>query len=148
MAQKPLEAPPTQSLSVAKLPSSSPAPTIGGGGVNWNGSKFSGDSLGKGPEGAFNAAVTGRFRKFYSEPSEAFGPAELELTVTGFAGDAKEQQALVSDSIDFGLGSGAGMGFLAKGVPAKAVAASAFFPSKIFSSTSSAVRSSLISVRR
>src|ERR1700730_6760158 len=54
-----------------------------------------------------------------------FAKHGLELTVTGFAGDAKEQQALVSDSIDFGLGSGAGMGFLAKGVPAKAVAAMA-----------------------
>jgi hypothetical protein len=75
--------PPTPSMSVAKLPASAPAPTIGGGGVNWNGSKFSGDALGKGPEGAFNAAVTGRFRKYYTEPPESFGPAELELTVTG-----------------------------------------------------------------
>src|SRR5216684_4190774 len=57
-----------------------------------------------------------------------FAKHGLELTVTGFAGDAKEQQALVSDSIDFGLGSGAGMGFLAKGVPAKAVAAMAGAP--------------------
>ena len=83
VAQKPLEAPPTQSMSVAKTPSSAPAPTIGGGGVNWNGGKFTGDTLGKGPEGIFNAAVTGRFRKYYTEPPEAFGPAELELTVTG-----------------------------------------------------------------
>src|SRR5258708_32099982 len=51
-----------------------------------------------------------------------FAKQGLELTVTGFAGDAREQQALVSDSIDFGLGSGAGMGLLAKGVPAQAVA--------------------------
>jgi len=82
VAQKPLEAPPTPAMSVAKIPSSAPAPTIGSGGVNWNGGKFAGDSLGKGPEGAFNAAVTGRFRKYYSEPPEAFGPAELELAVT------------------------------------------------------------------
>jgi NitT/TauT family transport system substrate-binding protein len=52
----------------------------------------------------------------------------LELKVTGFAGDARLQQGLVSDSIDFGLGSGPGMGFLAKGVPAKAVAAMAGAP--------------------
>ncbi|HBZ71084.1 MAG TPA: hypothetical protein DEP35_15665, partial [Deltaproteobacteria bacterium] len=67
----------------AKAPSSAPAPTIGTGGVNWNGGKFTGDALGKGPEGAFHAAVTGRFRKYYTEPPEAFGPAELELHVTG-----------------------------------------------------------------
>src|SRR5712692_1919958 len=52
----------------------------------------------------------------------------LELMVTGFAGDARLQQGLVSDSIDFGLGSGPGMGFLAKGSPAKAVAAMAGAP--------------------
>jgi ABC-type nitrate/sulfonate/bicarbonate transport system substrate-binding protein len=57
-----------------------------------------------------------------------FAKQGLELEVTGFAGDARVQQALVSDSIDFGLGSGAGMGFLAKGVPAKAVAAMAGAP--------------------
>src|SRR5712691_12670683 len=57
-----------------------------------------------------------------------FAKHGLELTVIGFAGDARLQQGLVSDSLDFGLGSGAGMGFLAKGVPAKAVAAMAGAP--------------------
>ena len=57
-----------------------------------------------------------------------FAKHGLELKVTGFAGDARLQQGLVSDSIDFGLGSGPGMGFLAKGVPAKAVAAMAGAP--------------------
>ena len=57
-----------------------------------------------------------------------FAKQGLELEVTGFAGDARLQQGLVSNSIDFGLGSGAGMGFLAKGVPAKAVAAMAGAP--------------------
>jgi len=57
-----------------------------------------------------------------------FAKHGLELTVTGFAGDARLQQGLVSDSIDLGLGSGPGMGFLAKGVPAKAVAAMAGAP--------------------
>jgi ABC-type nitrate/sulfonate/bicarbonate transport system substrate-binding protein len=45
----------------------------------------------------------------------------LELDVAIFAGDAKLQQALVANSVDFGLGSGPAIGFLAKGVPAKAV---------------------------
>src|SRR5436190_312422 len=58
----------------------------------------------------------------------SFAKHGLELEVTGFAGDARLQQGLASDSIDFGLGSGAGMGFLAKGVPAKAVAAMAGAP--------------------
>jgi ABC-type nitrate/sulfonate/bicarbonate transport system substrate-binding protein len=57
-----------------------------------------------------------------------FAKQGLELAVTGFAGDARLQQGLVSDSIDFGLGSGPGMGFLAKGSPAKAVAAMAGAP--------------------
>jgi NitT/TauT family transport system substrate-binding protein len=41
--------------------------------------------------------------------------------VSIFAGDAKMRQALVANSADFGLGSGPAMGFLVKGVPAKAV---------------------------
>lgn len=57
-----------------------------------------------------------------------FAKRFLELEVTGFAGDARLQQGLASGSIDFGLGSGPGMGFLAKGVPAKAVAAMAGAP--------------------
>jgi NitT/TauT family transport system substrate-binding protein len=57
-----------------------------------------------------------------------FAKQGLELVVTGFAGDARLQQGLVSDSIDFGLGGGPGMGFLAKGSPAKAVAAMAGAP--------------------
>jgi NitT/TauT family transport system substrate-binding protein len=57
-----------------------------------------------------------------------FAKHGLEFEVTGFAGDARLQQGLVSGSIDFGLGSGPGMGFLAKGVPAKAVAAMAGAP--------------------
>ena len=57
-----------------------------------------------------------------------FAKHGLELEVTSFAGDARLQQGLVSDSIDFGLGSGPGMAFLAKGSPAKAVAAMAGAP--------------------
>ena len=47
----------------------------------------------------------------------------LEPEISQLGGDAKLQQALTAGSIDFGLGSGPGMGFMAKGVPAKAVAA-------------------------
>ena len=52
----------------------------------------------------------------------------LEVEVIVFAGDAKLQQGLVAGSADFGLGSGPAMGFLAKGVQAKAVAAIANEP--------------------
>jgi len=47
----------------------------------------------------------------------------FDVEVFTFGGDAQMQQAFVSGSIDFGLGSGPGMGFHAKGVPAVAVAA-------------------------
>jgi len=47
----------------------------------------------------------------------------LDVEILDLAGDAKVQQALASDSIDFGLGSGPGMAFLAKGSPAMGVAA-------------------------
>jgi ABC-type nitrate/sulfonate/bicarbonate transport system substrate-binding protein len=60
-----------------------------------------------------------------------FAKRGLELTVTAFAGDARLQQGLVSDSIDMGIGSGPGMAFPAKGVPAKAVAAMAGAPLNI-----------------
>jgi len=45
----------------------------------------------------------------------------LDVETVIFAGDAKLQQGLVAGAVDFGLGSGPAMGFLAKGVPAKAV---------------------------
>src|SRR4030095_15617446 len=59
----------------------------------------------------------------------AFAPIEIgkekgiwakhnrDMWSPGFGGDARLQQAMVADSIDFALGSGPGMGFLAKGVP-------------------------------
>jgi ABC-type nitrate/sulfonate/bicarbonate transport system substrate-binding protein len=52
----------------------------------------------------------------------------LDIESTGFGGDARLQQAMVADSIDFALGSGPGMGFLAKGVPSIVVAAMANEP--------------------
>ncbi len=88
---------------------------------------------------ATQAADTVRVGKSVSQPF-AFAPLEigtaqgiwqkhgLDVQVTVFAGDAKLQQALVTNGVDFGLGSGPAMGFLAKGVPAKAVGALANEP--------------------
>jgi NitT/TauT family transport system substrate-binding protein len=56
---------------------------------------------------------------------------DLKLDITSFGGDAKLQQALAADGVDFGVGSGPGMGFAVKGVPAKAVAAFAGSPFSI-----------------
>jgi NitT/TauT family transport system substrate-binding protein len=82
--------------------------------------------------GSVAAADKIRVGKSVTQPF-AFAPIEvgvekgiwarhgLELAVSIFAGDAKLQQAMVANSVDFGLGSGPAMGFLAKGVPAKAV---------------------------
>jgi NitT/TauT family transport system substrate-binding protein len=70
----------------------------------------------------------------------AFAPVEIgvsqgiwakhgvEVTSIAFAGDARMQQGMVANAIDLALGSGPGMGFLARGVPAKAVAAIANEP--------------------
>ena len=57
-----------------------------------------------------------------------FAKYGLEIESSAAAGDAKLQQALTADSLDIGIGSGPGMAFMAKGVPAKAVAAMAGIP--------------------
>jgi len=57
-----------------------------------------------------------------------FAKHGLEIEASAAAGDAKMQQALTADSLDIGIGSGPGMAFMAKGVPAKAVAAMAGVP--------------------
>jgi ABC-type nitrate/sulfonate/bicarbonate transport system substrate-binding protein len=49
----------------------------------------------------------------------------IEVKEYAFAGDAKMQQAMASDSLDIALGSGPAMAFIVKGSPAKAVAAMA-----------------------
>src|SRR5215469_12766423 len=49
----------------------------------------------------------------------------VEAETTAFAGDAKMQQAMASDSIDVALGSGPAMAFIVKGAPVKAIAAMA-----------------------
>lgn len=55
----------------------------------------------------------------------------LDVQYIDFAGDAKLQQGLVSDSIQLGLGSGPGMAFAVKGSPVVAVAAYAGAPRNI-----------------
>jgi ABC-type nitrate/sulfonate/bicarbonate transport system substrate-binding protein len=57
-----------------------------------------------------------------------FAKQGLEIEASASAGDAKLQQALAADSLDIGIGSGPGMAFMAKGAPAKAVAAMAGIP--------------------
>ena len=57
-----------------------------------------------------------------------FAKHGLEIEASASAGDARMQQAMTADSIDIGIGSGPGMAFMAKGVPAKAVAAMAGVP--------------------
>jgi NitT/TauT family transport system substrate-binding protein len=47
----------------------------------------------------------------------------LDVTAIQFNGDAVTQRAMTSGDIDFGFGSGPGMGYREKGVPAIAVAA-------------------------
>jgi len=45
----------------------------------------------------------------------------LDIEESASAGDAKLQQLLTAGSVDIGIGSGPGMAFSVKGVPAKAV---------------------------
>jgi NitT/TauT family transport system substrate-binding protein len=60
-----------------------------------------------------------------------FAKQGLDIEVTSLSGDAKVQQALAAGSIDFGLGSGPGMAFVAKGSPAIGVAGFAGPPRNI-----------------
>ncbi len=55
----------------------------------------------------------------------------IEVEISSAGGDAKLQQALASDSADFGLGSGPSMAFVAKGAPEIPVAAFASAPRNI-----------------
>src|ERR1700739_971421 len=51
-----------------------------------------------------------------------FAKRGLDIEASASSGDAKLQQILTAGSVDIGIGSGPGMAFAAKGVPAKAVA--------------------------
>ncbi len=55
--------------------------------------------------------------------AKTFASEGVEVTATGFRGDAQLQQALAAGSVDVGLGSGPSLGFRAKGAPAIGVAA-------------------------
>jgi len=55
----------------------------------------------------------------------------LDVDIVAFGGDAKLQQALAANSIEFGLGSGPSMAFAVKGAPIVAVAAFANAPRNI-----------------
>ena len=46
----------------------------------------------------------------------------LDIEIAAFRGDGQMQQAFAAGAVDFGFGSGPGMGYAAKGVPAHAVA--------------------------
>ena len=60
-----------------------------------------------------------------------FAKQGIEIEISELPGDAKLQQAFAAGGIDFGLGSGPGMAFAAKGSPAIAVAAFAGPPRNI-----------------
>jgi NitT/TauT family transport system substrate-binding protein len=57
-----------------------------------------------------------------------FAKNGIEIQSVAFAGDARMQQAMASDSLDIGLGSGPALAFIVKGAPIKAVAAMAGAP--------------------
>ena len=52
-----------------------------------------------------------------------FAKHGVDVHASAFAGDAKLQQAMASDSLDISLGSGPAMAFVQKGAPIKAVGA-------------------------
>jgi ABC-type nitrate/sulfonate/bicarbonate transport system substrate-binding protein len=65
---------------------------------------------------AFSTAEIGIDAKIWQQEG-------IELGISAFRGDAQMQQALTAGAVDVALGSGPGMGFRAKGVPAIGVAA-------------------------
>jgi NitT/TauT family transport system substrate-binding protein len=52
----------------------------------------------------------------------------IDIKISAFRGDGQLQQALSAGALDFGLGSGPGMSYVVKGVPARAVASVAEEP--------------------
>ena len=60
-----------------------------------------------------------------------FAKQGIDIEISELPGDAKLQQGLAAGGVDFGLGSGPGMAFAAKGSPAIAVAAFAGPPRNI-----------------
>ncbi len=60
-----------------------------------------------------------------------FAKYGIDVEISALGGDAKVQQALTAKSLEFGLGSGPSMAFVAKGAPVFAVAAFAAEPRNI-----------------
>jgi len=60
-----------------------------------------------------------------------FEKHKIKVEISSFGGEARLQQAFAANGVDFGLGSGPGMGFASKGVPAIAVAAFAGAPKNL-----------------
>jgi ABC-type nitrate/sulfonate/bicarbonate transport system substrate-binding protein len=65
---------------------------------------------------AFSTAEVGIDAKTWQQEN-------IDLAVSAFRGDAQMQQALTAGAVDVAVGSGPGLGFRAKGVPAIGVAA-------------------------
>jgi ABC-type nitrate/sulfonate/bicarbonate transport system substrate-binding protein len=65
---------------------------------------------------AFSTAEIGKEAKTWEQEN-------IELAISAFRGDAQMQQALTAGAVDIAVGSGPGLGFRAKGVPAIGVAA-------------------------
>jgi len=65
---------------------------------------------------AFSTADIGTDARIWAQEN-------IELAISAFRGDAQMQQALTAGAVDVGVGSGPGLGFRAKGVPAIGVAA-------------------------
>ena len=57
-----------------------------------------------------------------------FSGENLDITISTFRGDGQLQQAFAAGALDVGVGSGPGMGYASKGVPAHAVASLASEP--------------------
>jgi ABC-type nitrate/sulfonate/bicarbonate transport system substrate-binding protein len=55
----------------------------------------------------------------------------IELEIFSMRGDAQLQQAMAAGNVEFGLGSGPGLAFVAKGAPVKGVAAFALQPANL-----------------
>ena len=60
-----------------------------------------------------------------------FAKYGIDLEIAAFSGDAKLQQGLLSNSLEFGLGSGPSMAFAVKGAPIVAIASFANEPRNI-----------------
>jgi|SRR5579885_716895 len=82
--------------------------------------------LGKAQRGAWTFLVADVGRE-----AGLFAKYGIDLDIVDLAGDAKVQQAFAANSIDFGLGSGPGLAFAAKGSPVIGVAAFAGAPRNI-----------------